>query len=445
MIDSFKKPKRLVVGIAAATLTATLLSAPVQADLPIASKGRWYYNMGGSGAYSTFSSRDPFEFELGASTSFNIGDACNFNPSVSIQNYITDVERSIYGIKDAALSAVMSMIKSFALDLIQDANPGLYDMVTKNLAQANAKFEVAVKNCREMIASKEAGRNPWDDWITLSKSSEWSEASASGGEDPVTVQDDIDQKGGDKGATWVDGKRAGGKGQEPIRIVEDPLRVGWQYWEDKDPESRIQKVFGSDTAAVQYAHKVLGETALRTCVNCQRLTTRVGLGVKPQHKKETDQIGDDLASLVSSSDTIQREDIDKVSAEGMGLVVSAEVIEGLRDESPADQAILVGKLASEVALQRQVERMLILRHLFKAAMQDPHIAANEPAIEQLDRQLNRIQEALDEILWERKIRREIASETASGILARKAQRDKAADHILQSPEGRPSLLDPGEG
>lgn len=402
-----------------ATLCVSLCCVvlPLEAD-PLPSASSWYYDMGGSSSYGSFSERQPKDFGLGVDPRWNLGNACAFNPQVSIHHSISDAKRSLYSLKAAVLSSATAMISSSAMDVIQRANPGLYDLLTKNLAQAMAKYEVAVKNCRAIQNDLGAGESPLDDWITLSNKSRWSKASAAGDQDPVEIEQDIDENPGDEGVTWVNGEQAGGAGQAPIKMVEDTIKVGYGHWRDDD--SRLGKVFADEAAAVAYAHKVLGETTLRTCQNCQRLITRVALGIKGEHSKEREYVREALRQLVSlpSLEDVTDEAIENVSAPGMGIILTPDVIAGLRIESASDQVILLNRLADEIALQRQVEKMLIIRHLLKAARQDPNVAINGPALKHIDRYLTLIQQDLDEILWERKVRQEVASSTASVIAGR---------------------------
>ncbi len=409
-----KKPLPIYSTVLAVTLSAvSLLSTESNAQQPTTS--RWYYSMGGANSYSNFSGKETIDFSLGASARWNIGNACSFDPSISIKNYITDLERSVYALESAVLGAATSIISGYALDAIQRANPGLYDLLTKNLAQASAKYEVAVNSCKAIQEDISAGNNPFDDWIQISRQASWTEAVASGDSDPVEVEEGISQDPGNNGVPWVGGLSAGGVGQSPIQVVEDTITVGYNYWAETD--SRFNQVFPDATSAVRYAHTVIGETTLRTCSNCQRLTTRVALGIKAAHRKELEVVREEIVKLVDGED-ISDEDLAGVSAIGMGILLTQDIITGLRLESANDRAILMNRLADEIALQRQVEKMLMIRHILQAARQDPNVAVNAPAVDAITRHLSRIQEDLDGILWERAVRQEIGSSTAAVIAER---------------------------
>ena len=426
--------KQLKTGIA---LVLALGVAGVRGD-PIPSRGSWYYDMGGSQGYTNFSARQTYDFEIGGAATWNVANACAFDPSISIGNYVSDVKRNIYGLESALLAAASSMATNYALDAIQKANPGLYDLITKSLAQANAKFEVAVKNCRQIREDIQGGQSPFEGLIKHSKQSTWTEASAAGDKDPVEVERELEENPGAEGAPWVKGVHAGGEGQEPIRVVEDTVRVGYPYWEDAD--SRMKTLFSDAGALVDYAHTVLGETTLRTCTNCQRITTRVGLGLKGVHKQERDAVYLALSELVAGEGVVTARELAEVSAPGMGLMITKDVIQGLRTESEGDQAILLSRLSGEVALQRHVERILILRHVLYAAEKDPNVAANTVALDQLQRHLDHIQRDLDEILWERKIRQEVASDTANVIVARLGAREHSTQHLTPDRVSNESSL-----
>lgn len=394
----------------------------VQAE-PMPSSSRWYYDMGGSESFGHFSSRKNYGFAVGADAKWNLGNACSFDPSISVGNYVSDFKKSIYGVKSAVLASASSMVRGMALDALQKANPGLYDMVTKSIAQASLQYDLAIKNCNDIQKDIDAGQNPIDGWVTLSNKAAWTAANTAGGKDAVTTQEEIEENSGDQGVTWVDGKTAGGKGQPPINIVKDTVSVGYQYWDDSDMNSRIKKVFPTPEGATQYAHKVIGETTIRTCTNCQRLTTRVALGLKAAHREEAEVLLEKMADIVNTEDTVSVETIASLSAPGMGITINREVIIALRGEDPADRAILSQRLASEIAMHRQVEKMMLLREILKTAKQDPNIAVNEEAVKTIDKKLKLIRDTLDEMLWERKVRQELATPTAATIIERANMRN----------------------
>jgi hypothetical protein len=90
-------------------------------------------------------------------------------------------------------------------------------------------------------------------------------------------------------------------------------------------------------------------------------------------------------------------------------------IEGIQARPAAEQALFIGKLAGQVALERTVERVLLARRMLLTGMRDPHVSAT-PAPRQLQSFLAELEREIDNLLFETRVRKELSSRTADLLL-----------------------------
>ena len=93
--------------------------------------------------------------------------------------------------------------------------------------------------------------------------------------------------------TWVGGKPAGGSGQPPIRVTRDLVHSGYNLLHRR-PASDTQSIIDADCngaalcstwstpqQAADWAVRVLGETEIATCDDCETLRASAGTGLTP--------------------------------------------------------------------------------------------------------------------------------------------------------------------
>jgi hypothetical protein len=126
-----------------------------------------------------------------------------------------------------------------------------------------------------MEAEISAGKNPFDEWVTLSKANGWRLAIGSGVPSIVAAERAVEQAGGDGGLPWTGGVRAGGAGQSPIRVVSDVAIAGANQimgrvahaagaFPATGDASRLAALWPSSEAVRDWAREVLGDQVVRT-------------------------------------------------------------------------------------------------------------------------------------------------------------------------------------
>lgn len=446
-------------------------SIPLHAASPRPTgNGTWYYTLGGGNPYLGYAQSDRTNIDIGVGARWSTLNSCQFDPAASIRDTFDDAQNSVYGLSNQVTDSAQLAIKSWGLTQIQQNFPGLYDFITKGLAEASAKFEVAVKNCRDYQRDLEKGNNPIDGWLKVARKTEWATASASG-QNPTTVQRKVDTRAADKGVPWVGGQMRGGVGAPPIDVIGDTVSTGYEHVTggssgstetptsgsgsgntntggstgvNYQPQS-ISTVFSNAEEAKTWTTAVVGERIVRTCTDCNKMEVRVGQGLRLQHAEEKKTVVENLNTLVYGSEPPTDEQLVSLSAPGMGLQVTPKLITSLRDEREAERLILMDRLASEIALARSMEKALLARDLLGAGLQEPNIAANEVARNEINNAKQRLTDEIDNILFEQRVRKEVFAQTAAAIGQRNTLRNSAGDasQTLQQGSSDPGIRSGG--
>lgn len=425
-------------------LAVLLMNNPVNAaDLlrPSEDGNDWYFSMGGGDPYVNYRQTNRTTLDLNVGAEWSAFRGCTFDPRASIVDTLKDAKQSINGFAEDIVSAAPMLAASWGLSKLQENYPGAYDLVTKGLADAKASFTGAVKSCRDMQSDLANGRDPTNGWVRFSRKASW-ESGAQAGDNPVRVEQKLDADAAKRGIAWVGGKLKGGTGQQPILVVGDTIDAAYAHV-TKDQtgtesnnvsgDGRITRVFPTSTAAAKWTTSVIGESTIRTCPDCNRLSTKMGQGLRLKHREEREVIDKDMADALKAS-KITNDALNKLSVPGMGIVATEEVLRGLREAPPSEQGILANRFASELALARVAEKAIIARDLLNVGTQEPNIAANETAIEQLTTARDRLDRELDNILYEQDVKSKVVTQSAKVLTERGQARDaRSSGQDLERP------------
>ncbi len=437
------------MGLAAVCLAGiTPALAEALAEQPITGQGEWYYQIGGAEPISPSPNPNVTSIEIGGSIGLGLGACGDLDPVLAVSNILDDIKDGIDQFEDAMVLAANSAIAALPAIILQRANPGLYDHFQNAVLAAKARVDVATKSCEQIVAEAARGENPFADWIRVSRSYSWNQELAEEGNDPVTAKDDVDTAHGDAGVPWLGGDR-GGLDQDPIRIIYDTTRAGYNVTLNRepaaegaptvgDPPPRLFELWGTPEEAGEWAAEVLGDEIIATCRDCVP-TTLPGTGIPPKYEAEKALIGPLLVDLVSGATAPTLENLQEVSAPAM--IVSRQLIEAIRN-TPDDQerAIIIGKLTADIASARSVERALTIRRLLLTGQDVPEIAAQTLAIEAHDSAIGAIQREIDNFLFESEIRQKLVSNTAVLVLQQDRNRRTRSLQHPGTPATDPDAL-----
>jgi len=416
--------------------------------------GAWYYAIGGGDPYMYYNQSNKTTLNLAAGAEWNMFRGCSFDPSFGISDTFGNIKHNVYGLTEDVLGAATAVFSAWGLSKIQENWPGLYDTLTKGLKDAKESYTLSLKTCRDAKADLRAGRDPVEGWIAVTRKSSWDKASKAG-DNPVDAEQSIEASAGNSGVTFDGGTKKGGLGQPPIKIVQDTVGAGYVHLVgtvtpmDEDEvtgDPNITRVFPNATSATTWAKAVVGEREIRTCVDCDKLKTTVGQGLRYQFRKEREVVAADLAVLMSKpmNYKITSNDLNKLSAPGMGVVINDLTIQNLKRAPIDERQILASKLLGEIALARTMEKALIARDLLNAGAQEPNISASgDTAQNEIDYSRKRLQAEIDNILFESEVRQKVLTNAAGAIAQRGTGRnlDAGATEYLRTRAKEPKVID----
>lgn len=449
--------------IAMMVLTTTLIAPSAIAQLRPSDGGTWYYEIGGADPYM-FGYTNRTRVTLGLGANWSVGNACSFDPKATITDTFANAEYSLNAFIDDVAGNAASLAAGWGISKLQEMNPGLYDLITKGLADARNSYNLSVKNCQEIVSDNQSGRNPVDGWIKVSKADSWKEKTSSGG-NAVEADREISENPGEEGVTWVGGRKAGGIGQPPIQTIGDSVFAGYNHLtnngqssgdsgnddesndgigNDYPADQRVTRIWSTPENASEWVTSVVGEEEVRVCNNCEKLKTRVGQGLRLQVQSEKTEVDEELAPLLQTHDSPTTAELDAISVPGMGLMITEPVILALREETGPERALLANRLSAEVALARTMEKALVALDLLKAGRQEANIAANAEAKAAIDNSIARLQDEIDGILYERDVRQRVLADTARLLSERHSARSTSPTSGSMGPSSPlPSIKDGG--
>jgi len=406
----------------AATLWTTPAAAVTPADLPPSTEDSFlYYEIGGGRAVSPFIDRKTAIIH--ASPSLRSRYACGaFDLDTNLENILNDFKRGLDNAANTMVFAAQSAIASLPAYVLQRVNPGLYELFQNALLRAEEQVQLAVKTCEQAEAEIAQGKNPYQDWVVLARGETWGRQ-AEAGATATDARQSVYTTGGDDGVPWVAGKRAGGRGQDGIRVLGDTTVAGYNLLLGRSADTtgapaqgatspRFVETFPNPDAARAWVNEVLGELVINTAQDSvPQQQPGAGLTLKV-HETALD-VREKLALIAAGGNAPDAEAIAAVSAPD--LFITPALIHALRELPAAQRSAAVDRLASEVAVARTVDAALAARRLLLAGRREPHVAGT-PAVSEIDRTLAELNREIDDIVSQQQIRQQLVSHTAKALL-----------------------------
>ena len=154
-----------------------LCSIPLMAfSVPLATSNnsRFYYDIGGASSITVPPNARVRTTKLGGAFELGMGYSCGkFDPTLGLANLLNDLSNSGSKLVNGAIGAVTAAIGSLPALILQRINPGLYDLFQNGLIRAEAILALANQSCEQMEHEIKQGKNPYKDWVNLSKAIDW--------------------------------------------------------------------------------------------------------------------------------------------------------------------------------------------------------------------------------------------------------------------------------
>jgi integrating conjugative element protein (TIGR03755 family) len=376
---------------------------------------------------------------IGVGVGWNSNLMCgNMDLSTTLQNQLNGATDGFRNIMSSVIQGATGAVASLPALIIQRADPGVYNLLTNGILQARLDFDRAKVSCSAMTAKMADLAGNQAGWSALADGQALKEA-VSRNPDAVAATKTAESSKGNSGVPWIGGTKAGGQGQQPIRVVSEVTKAGYNLLNsrsatDTSPISQgscnsgmLCGTWKSPDEAAQFANRVLGEVEQQTCETCTKSSTTAGVGLTPLIQEEYDSKLQALQELISGSKETTPENL--AAASSNSLPITRGVIAALKDEP--DQELLAQRLASEVAVSSILEKALLLQRTLLAGNKEPNVSANDVATSAISQENQNLKLEIDNLKTELELRRTLASNSPMAIISRYRERQENSRSIYQ--------------
>ncbi|MGV6989240.1 integrating conjugative element protein [Testudinibacter sp. P80/BLE/0925] len=389
-----------------------------------------YYQIGGGSAVMTPPSRKrPHELSIGLGWNANL--MCgNFDIKTTVRNQLNGITEGFKDLMGNVVQSATGAVASLPAMVIQRANPQLYDLLTNGVLQGRLDFDAAKTSCEE-LANKAADYLGDSGWGMMAKTQNYQRV-AETQKDAIQAKKQAEKDDGSKGVKWVGGKQKGGKGQQPLKMLEDAAKAGFNVANGlavtnqaavtpQQCDGMLCTTWKTPQEAADWATRVLGDVHKTTCNECGEQKSKAGTGLAPIIEEEN------IKTLVILEETLNAVNPIPSQLQQIGstaIQITRGLVEALKDDS--DVVVLSSRLASEIAISKTLEKALLARRTILAGMREPNIAANEIAQKELEKNLLMLDREIEQTKMEMELQRSIAGNTAMAILEKRIHEQQKA-------------------
>ena len=397
-----------------------------------------FYSIGGGTVISQPPSSNNME-KMGLGISWNNDLMCgNFDLSTTVKNQLNGATDGFKNMMGDVINGATGAVASLPAMIIQRANPGLYELLTNGVLQANVAFDKAQLNCQTM--SKKMG-----DYVSSNK---WTQAAiseeyqniVSSTSDAVQASNQQQKSTGKEGVKWVGGQKRGGSGQAAIKPTHDLVKAGYNILNKQSATSdaavsssacngSLCQKYKTSTEAAEAVVKVLGDRAIRTCakgtdcgsggVENEPGTSTPGEGFSPMLDTSTQENLEILVKLVNGNLAPNATNLGTLKTGD--LAVTRGVIQALKDDP--DNGALVQRLAGELAMADTITTALAMRRMLMVGQSEPSVAAQELIVAESDRRLEFLDREIQALKNEMEIRKSISNNSILVAITRQEARE----------------------
>ncbi|MGR3808213.1 integrating conjugative element protein [Pasteurella testudinis] len=389
-----------------------------------------YYQIGGGSAVMTPPSRKrPHELSIGIGWNANL--MCgNFDIKTTVKNQLNGITEGFKDLMGNIVQSATGAVASMPAMVIQRANPQLYDLLTNGVLQGRLDFDAAKTSCEE-LANKAADYLGDSGWGMMAKTQNYQHV-AETQKDAIQAKKQAEKDDGTKGVKWVGGQQKGGKGQQPLKILEDAAKAGFNVANGlaatnqaavtpQQCDGMLCTTWKTPQEVADWATRVLGDVHKITCNECGEAKSKAGTGLAPIIEEEN------IKTLVALEETLNTDNPTPSKLQQIGsesIQITRGLVEALKDD--ADVVVLSSRLASEIAISKTLEKALLARRTILAGMREPNIAANEIAQKELEKNLLMLDREIEQTKMEMELQRSIAGNTAMAILEKRIHEQQKA-------------------
>jgi integrating conjugative element protein (TIGR03755 family) len=403
------------------------------------------YNIGGGRAVSM--SRLSHMQSLAVGVGWNSNLVCgDMDLQTTIKNQLNGITDGFEQIMSGVIQNATGAVASLPALILQRSDPALYNLLTNGILQARLDYDRSRLTCQAMAEKMADVAGGQTGWGQLADGMALRNALTRDGDAVAAVKQAESSRGND-GVPWIGGCNAGGQSQQPIKVVSDVTRAGYNLLNSRSVASTdsvgaeqcshnlVCQTWKSPEEAAQFAVRVLGEQVHQTCDGCTRTEATAGVGLTPLIQEAFEVKRQALQELVSGAKPTTVPNLQAASSNA--LPVTRGVIEALRNEPDLD--LMVTRLASEVALASVLEKALLLQRLLLAGSKEPNVAANDLAQQSVATERGVLEQEISNLKTELELRQQLAHNTATAILERYRMRSESSRGIYEGDPERDRL------
>lgn len=381
-----------------------------------------FYSIGGGTVISQPPSSNNME-KMGLGISWNNDLMCgNFDLSTTVKNQLNGATDGFKNMMGDVINGATGAVASLPAMIIQRANPGLYELLTNGVLQANVAFDKAQLNCQTM--SKKLADYSLSGKLTQTAIGEEFQNVISSTSDAIRADNSLKKS----------------TGQKAIKPTYDIAKAGYNILNKQSATSdaavstsacngSLCQKYKTSAEAADAVSKVLGDRALRTCVSGSECnsgglenepgTSTPGEGFSPTLEKTTKENQEILIKLVNGN--LAPNTTNLATLKTGDLAVTRGVIQALKDDP--DNGALVQRLAGELAMADTITTALAMRRMLMVGQSEPSVAAQEPIVAESDRRLEFLDREIQALKNEMDIRKAISNNSILVAITRQEARE----------------------
>ena len=443
------KPTRLFMAIFVMSNAASASILPMQSD--------YYYKLGGdSDVYIPPINRDQV-VTIGGNVNTGVGLNCNlFNPVVSISNTFLDLKNSVSGIPAGIIDNLKGSVAGFPMYKLQQAMPGLYNILQNTAFGAQNEFALKVQDCQAVKRTHEEGKSPVTSMLSVSDSQGWIDAvNRTRQGEPIDITKtakDIAKNGDDYGLPWIHRAEgnSGGRLQKPIQVINDVVIAGYNLLlspsrtlDNLTPpdaqtakSSRFVSYWAKPADAAAWAVLVLGDLHVSHQKNAASKEAKAGVGLATllqscpkaaSSKTCALNVANYLWQLIDKKVLLTEANLRKLAASN--ILITDDVILTIQRMPREQQVLTVSKLSEEIAIQNLLDEAMMLRRILQAGSQIQEVQNLKPAQTMVANALQKLDHDIHTLSFENEVRKKMMGDTLNLIMAERSH------HLAESTPG----------
>lgn len=393
---------------------------------------RIYYQIGGGAGYMAPPTRSNnlgiAEFGIGWKANLTCG---NFDIKTTVKNQLNGLTEGFKDLYSNVIESATGAVASLPAMIIQRANPQLYDTLTNGLYQGKLDFNQFKTSCEEMSAKlADTTFGKWGQMADLEHLQEVAKSEV----DANKAKKSTEENQGRAGKLWIGGQKRGGEKQEPINLVEDVAKAGYNMLNKRRPlengrivtancSGLLCQTWQEPKEMTEWLTNVIGEKKLITCETSScgngKGGVKPGVGLTPEIERENIQTLANL-QIALNMDTPTPEVLAELSSPS--VPITRGLLEALKDEP--DVVMLSQRLSSEIAISKVVGKLLLARRAVLTGMKEINVVNNEDAQQELRLILNAIDAEIEQVRLEMDLQKSLTGNSALAILQSKENREE---------------------